>query len=234
MIVQISEKVVTPEFSFKSEILFQSHLLGEIIDELKAFGDNPLKIHIDESCLMFEEPPPEHCPGTESENAGKSDACNGCPNQKICADAPKGPDPDMQLIEERMQSVKHKILVLSGKGGVGKSTFSSQLSFGLATDADTQVGLLDIDICGPSIPKIMGLEGEQIHTSSQGWDPVYVEDNLAVMSVGFLLDSEEEAVIWRGPKKNGLIKQFLKDVFWGELDYLIMEQSLSHHLKTWH
>ncbi|GAM23404.1 hypothetical protein SAMD00019534_065790 [Acytostelium subglobosum LB1] len=187
------------------------------------------------------QPPPEHCPGTESASAGKSDACKGCPNQQICADGPKGPDPDIVAIEERMASVKHKVLVLSGKGGVGKSTFSSQLSFALAAQQDTQVGLLDIDICGPSIPKIMGLEGEQIHTSNQGWDPVYVEDNLAVMSVGFLLDSEEEAVIWRGPKKNGLIKQFLKDVFWGELDYLVVDTppgtsdehlSIVQYLKT--
>jgi len=121
-----------------------------------------------------------------------------------------------------MKSIKHKILVLSGKGGVGKSTFTSQLAFALA-ESDAQVGLLDIDICGPSIPKIMGLEGEQIHSSGLGWSPVYVRENLAVMSVGFLLNSPDEAIIWRGPKKNGLIKQFLRDVFWGELDYLVID-----------
>jgi Mrp family chromosome partitioning ATPase len=66
-----------------------------------------------------------------------------------------------------------------------------------------QVGLLDIDICGPSIPKIMGLEGQQIHNSLDGWSPVYVQDNLAVMSIGFLLEKPDEAIIWRGPKKNG-------------------------------
>eukprot|EP01132_Coremiostelium_polycephalum_P001128 gene1128-1433_t len=168
-------------------------------------------------------PPPEHCPGTQSESAGKSEACAGCPNQQICSTAPKGPDPDIVAIEERMLTVKHKILVLSGKGGVGKSTFSSQLSFALSLDENRQVGLLDIDICGPSIPRIMGLEGEQIHISGQGWDPVYVQDNLAVMSVGFLLENEDDAVIWRGPKKNGLIKQFLKDVSWGDLDYLVID-----------
>uniref|UniRef100_A0A8C9NEH5 NUBP iron-sulfur cluster assembly factor 1, cytosolic n=1 Tax=Serinus canaria TaxID=9135 RepID=A0A8C9NEH5_SERCA len=86
-----------------------------------------------------------------------------------------------------------------------------------------QVALLDIDICGPSIPKIMGLEGEQVHQSGSGWSPVYVEENLGVMSVGFLLSSPDDAVIWRGPKKNGLIKQFLRDVDWGEVDYLIVD-----------
>ncbi|KAM9305555.1 cytosolic Fe-S cluster assembly factor NUBP1 [Gastrophryne carolinensis] len=122
-----------------------------------------------------------------------------------------------------MSTVKHKILVLSGKGGVGKSTFSAHLAHGLAEDENRQVALLDVDICGPSIPRIMGLEGEQVHQSGSGWSPVYVEDNIAVMSVGFLLASPDDAVIWRGPKKNGIIKQFLRDVDWGELDYLIVD-----------
>ncbi|XP_069763035.1 cytosolic Fe-S cluster assembly factor nubp1 isoform X2 [Narcine bancroftii] len=86
-----------------------------------------------------------------------------------------------------------------------------------------QVALLDVDICGPSIPKMMGVEGEQVHQSGSGWSPVYVEENLGIMSVGFLLSSLDDAIIWRGPKKNGLIKQFLRDVDWGEVDYLIVD-----------
>ncbi|KAG2652102.1 hypothetical protein PVAP13_1NG332600 [Panicum virgatum] len=164
----------------------------------------------------------EHCPGTQSEDAGKADACAGCPNQQICATAPKGPDPDVVAIVERLAMVKHKILVLSGKGGVGKSTFSAQLSFALA-EMEHQVGLLDIDICGPSIPKMLGLEGQDIHQSNLGWSPVYVESNLGVMSIGFMLPNPDDAVIWRGPRKNGLIKQFLKDVDWGEIDYLVVD-----------
>ncbi|GAB2229675.1 hypothetical protein Droror1_Dr00013925 [Drosera rotundifolia] len=167
----------------------------------------------------------EHCPGPQSESAGKSDECEGCPNQQICATAPKGPDPDLVGIAERMATVKHKILVLSGKGGVGKSTFSAQLSFALAA-MDYQVGLLDIDICGPSIPKMLGLEGREIHQSSSGWSPVYVESdesNLAVMSIGFMLPDPDEAVIWRGPRKNGIIKDFLKKVYWEELDFLVVD-----------
>ncbi|KMT05053.1 hypothetical protein BVRB_7g172110 [Beta vulgaris subsp. vulgaris] len=164
----------------------------------------------------------EHCPGPQSEAAGKSDECQGCPNQEVCATAPKGPDLDLLPIAERMATVKHKILVLSGKGGVGKSTFSAQLSFALAA-MDHQVGLLDIDICGPSIPKMLGLEGQDIHQSNLGWSPVYVESNLGVMSIGFMLPNPDEAVIWRGPRKNGLIKQFLKDTYWGELDYLVVD-----------
>ncbi|KAG6500994.1 cytosolic Fe-S cluster assembly factor NBP35-like [Zingiber officinale] len=164
----------------------------------------------------------EHCPGPQSEEAGKADSCAGCPNQQICATAPKGPDPDLVTIAERMATIKHKILILSGKGGVGKSTFSAQLSFALA-ELENQVGLLDIDICGPSIPKMMGLEGHDIHQSNLGWSPVYVESNLGIMSIGFMLPHPDEAVIWRGPRKNGLIKQFVKDVNWGELDYLVVD-----------
>lgn len=105
------------------------------------------------------------------------------------------------MINSRMAAVKHKILVLSGKGGVGKSTVSSQLAFYLQT-LGHEVGILDIDICGPSIPKVMGCEGQQVHQSNLGWEPVYVEDNLAVMSIGFMLNDPNQAVIWRGPKKN--------------------------------
>lgn len=164
----------------------------------------------------------EHCPGTSSEQAGKASACEGCPNKAICATAPKGPDPDVAAVAERLKTVKHTVLVLSGKGGVGKSTFSSQLAFALAASGK-EVGLLDVDICGPSIPRMLGLEGEEIHQSGAGWSPVYVEDNLGVMSIGFMLPNKDDAVVWRGPRKNGLIKQFLKDTDWGCLDYLVVD-----------
>ena len=105
--------------------------------------------------------------------------------------------------------MKNIILVLSGKGGVGKSTVSTQLALTIAADSElTQVGLLDIDICGPSVPRMLGLEDQEVHQSNEGWSPVYFEDNLAVMSIGFLLPNKDDAVIWRGPRKNGLIKQF--------------------------
>ncbi|KAK6002915.1 hypothetical protein QM012_001665 [Aureobasidium pullulans] len=168
-------------------------------------------------------PEPEHCPGPESQSAGKGDACAGCPNQQICATAPKGPDPDIPLITARLASVKHKILVLSGKGGVGKSTFTTMLGHAFAANPEAQVGIMDTDICGPSIPKMMGVEQETIHVSNAGWSPVWVTENLGVMSVQFMLPNRDDAVIWRGPKKNGLIKQFLKDVEWGELDYLVVD-----------
>ncbi|KAI9815356.1 MAG: cytosolic Fe-S cluster assembly factor nbp35 [Thelocarpon impressellum] len=168
-------------------------------------------------------PEPEQCPGPESKTAGQSDACAGCPNQSICASAPKGPDPDLPLITARLSTIKHKLLVLSGKGGVGKSTFTTMLGHAFAANPASQVGIMDTDICGPSIPKMMGVEAETIHISNEGWSPVWASDNLAVMSVQFMLPSADSAVIWRGPKKNGLIKQFLKDVSWGPLDFLLVD-----------
>ena len=181
-------------------------------------------------------PEPEHCPGPESERAGQADSCAGCPNQAVCASSagPKGPDPDLPLISARLAGVRHKVLVLSGKGGVGKSTFTTLLAHALASSSSDDddddddapmrtVGIMDADVCGPSIPKMMGVEAETIHVSAGGWSPVWVSDSLAVMSIQFMLPGRDDAVIWRGAKKNGLLKQFLKDVEWGELDYLVVD-----------
>ncbi|KAK0555361.1 cytosolic Fe-S cluster assembly factor nbp35 [Tilletia horrida] len=197
---------------------------------------------------------PAACPGTDSDQAGLASACAGCPNQAVCATTPKGPDPDLARIAQRLARVRHKILIMSGKGGVGKSTFTAQLAWGFSAVASaeeaeeeqsmmerkhsqgsgrssnnkrrkvrqqrpTQTAVMDLDICGPSIPTLLGLTRSNIHQSAQGWQPVYVSDNLCAMSIGFLLPSQSSAVIWRGPKKNGLIKQFLLDVDWvGALD----------------
>ena len=124
--------------------------------------------------------------------------------------------------------MKNIILVLSGKGGVGKSTVSTQLAqtlahLGRSDEQEIDVGLLDIDICGPSVPRMLGLEGSDVHRSNTGWSPVYLEDNFAVMSIGFLLPNKDDPVIWRGPRKDGLIRQFLTDVLWESLDYLIID-----------
>jgi len=168
---------------------------------------------------------PEHCPGTQSESAGKATPCQGCPNRQICASGgAAGPDPALEDIRQRMLSVKHKILILSGKGGVGKSTVSSLLARRLASrDRDRQIALLDIDICGPSQAKMFSAEDEQVHQSMSGWSPIFVDENLSLMSIAFLLEGADDAVVWRGPKKNGIIKQFLKDVDWGDIEYMIID-----------
>lgn len=166
---------------------------------------------------------PQSCPGPESENAGTASACQTCANKDICASLPHGPDPDIPVINKRLENIQHKILVLSGKGGVGKSTFTSMLAWALAADEDMEIGAMDLDICGPSLPRMMGCEKESVHESNSGWSPVYAADNLGMMSIQFMLPEENAAVIWRGQKKNSLIKQFLKDVDWGDLDYLVVD-----------
>lgn len=98
------------------------------------------------------------------------------------------------------------------------------LAWAFAANPTRTVGVMDTDICGPSIPTMMGVApAESVHVSNAGWSPVWVADNLGVMSVQFLLPGRDDAVIWRGPKKNGLIKRFLKDVEWGDLDCLLVD-----------
>jgi len=126
------------------------------------------------------------------------------------------------MLQGRMGDIDHKLLVLSGKGGVGKSTVAANLAVSL-TRAGKRVGLLDVDVHGPSIPKLMGLEAHPVEMAGEEIIPVKAGDNLAVMSIGFLLSSRKDAVIWRGPRKYHLIRQFLKDVLWGHLDYLVVD-----------
>ncbi|MGH0173017.1 UNVERIFIED_CONTAM: hypothetical protein FKN15_064194 [Acipenser sinensis] len=120
--------------------------------------------------------------------------------------------------------VQHIVLVLSGKGGVGKSTITTELALALR-HAGKKVGILDVDLCGPSIPHMLNVRSKHVHQCDAGWVPVYAnpEQTIAVMSIGFLLENPDDAVVWRGPKKTALIKQFVSDVAWGELDYLIVD-----------
>jgi Mrp family chromosome partitioning ATPase len=111
--------------------------------------------------------------------------------------------------------------VLSGKGGVGKSTVAVNLATALALNG-LRVGLLDVDIHGPSVPTMLGLEGQALKGNPGELFPVEF-GGLKVMSIGFLLQNPDDAIIWRGPMKMGVIKQFLTDVNWGDLDYLIVD-----------
>lgn len=129
---------------------------------------------------------------------------------------------ERQALTQRMCQIGEKLVVMSGKGGVGKSTVAANLAVSLSL-AGKRVGLLDVDIHGPSIPKLMGLDSNQIVVHDSELVPPEIGDNLKVMSIGFLLSSNRDAVIWRGPMKYGVIRQFLKDVAWGELDYLIID-----------
>jgi Mrp family chromosome partitioning ATPase len=129
---------------------------------------------------------------------------------------------DRQALAARLSQIDHKFLVLSGKGGVGKSTVAANLAVALARHGP-RVGLLDIDFHGPSIPKLLGLEGRPVPSDGKTLYPVQFENGLKVVSMGFLLRSSSDAVIWRGPLKMHAIRQFLRDVEWGELDYLIVD-----------
>jgi len=129
---------------------------------------------------------------------------------------------DEEQIRRRLEQIKHQILVLSGKGGVGKSTVAANLAVSLVL-AGKRVGLLDIDIHGPSIPKILNLDAKKAQSVGHQIMPIEVMQNFKVMSIGFLLPGRDDAVIWRGPLKYQMIKQFIKDVEWGSLDFLIVD-----------
>lgn len=131
-------------------------------------------------------------------------------------------DDEQRGIHHQMRRIKHKVLVLSGKGGVGKSTVAVNLAVSLAI-AGKKVGLLDIDIHGPSIPKILNLEDKRPASLGERIEPIPVMENLSAMSVGFFLQHPDHPVIWRGPMKYQMIKQFLKDVEWADLDYLVVD-----------
>ncbi|MEL4305842.1 Mrp/NBP35 family ATP-binding protein [Methanococcoides sp. LMO-2] len=130
--------------------------------------------------------------------------------------------PEEPKLVSNLRGIKNKIMVMSGKGGVGKSTVSANLAATLA-DRGYKVGLLDSDIHGPTIPTMFGVEGQRPVVGENGIVPVPVNDNLKVMSVGLLLDSDDSPIIWRGPAKMSAIKQFLEEVDWGTLDYLIID-----------
>ncbi|MCD6308220.1 MAG: Mrp/NBP35 family ATP-binding protein [Candidatus Latescibacteria bacterium] len=121
-----------------------------------------------------------------------------------------------------LESIGQVLLVLSGKGGVGKSTVAANIAVALAGKGHA-VGLLDIDIHGPSIPGMLNLAGSSIFSNDKRMLPVEFTPNLKVMSIGFLTPNDKDAVIWRGPMKYGVIKQFLTDVDWGALDYLVVD-----------
>ena len=129
---------------------------------------------------------------------------------------------EQEELKDRMGKIQHKILVMSGKGGVGKSTVATNLAVALSK-AGKAVGLLDVDFHGPSIPTLLKLEGKPVYQSEEGLIPVEFSSGIKVMSVGFLLRDQDEAVIWRGPMKIGFLKQLLKDVIWGDLDYLVID-----------
>lgn len=163
------------------------------------------------------------------EHSSKSGSCSSCDSGSCSAKSiRKGESEEdfaqRQALERRLCRIKHKVLVLSGKGGVGKSTIAVNLALSLAL-AGRRVGILDVDIHGPSVPRMLGLDGATLRSTPGALMPMQLPElgTLKVMSIGFLLPSADEAVIWRGPMKMSVIRQFLTDVEWGDLDYLIID-----------
>ena len=196
------------------------------------------------------------CVGPTSQQAGNASSCDGCPNQTTCAaGAYRTPESvakaqlEQEQLYQSLRHVSHVILILSGKGGVGKSTIATQLALTLSHQ-QYAVGLLDVDLCGPSVPQMIfgkksttASQQQTIHQNAHGlWIPVYTpQTQLAVMSINFLLHGNtDQAVIWRGPRKNALIQQFITQVDWTGpnqegLDYLIIDTppgTSDEHIST--
>lgn len=152
--------------------------------------------------------------------------CGSC-GDTTCSASSKRPDEsdkdfeDRRRLAERLCRIKHKIVVLSGKGGVGKSTVAVNLAVSLMLSG-RKVGLMDVDIHGPSVPTMLGLTGETARVGNGEILPVELGD-MKVLSIGFFLHDQDDAVVWRGPMKMGAIKQFLQDAAWGDLDFLIID-----------
>lgn len=155
----------------------------------------------------------------------QSGACGSSECNSDCSSCGSNPDLAQQEQERnlarRLDAIKNKIIVMSGKGGVGKSTVTVNLATALAKEGK-QVGILDVDFHGPSIPVMLGLQEARAEYGSDGILPVK-SGNIKVMSISFLLEKQDAAVIWRGAMKTSAIKQLISDVDWGMLDYLIID-----------
>jgi len=127
-----------------------------------------------------------------------------------------------ERLKENLSKIKNKLIVISGKGGVGKTTVAVNLAYGLALRGK-KTGILDVDIHGPNIAKMLGIENTRLIASDSGIEPVKVLDNLKAISLALMIKDRDQPIIWRGPLKMITIKQLLADVNWGELDYLIVD-----------
>ena len=158
--------------------------------------------------------------------------CSSCPSGSSCShSSTKGGDgacqdpfaTQVKLIADTLKNIKNKIFVMSGKGGVGKSSVTVNAAAALASKG-YKVGILDVDIHGPSVPNLLRLDGAiELDESSGKMIPARKDQNLSVMSMDSLLQDRDQAILWRGPKKSSAIRQFIADVKWGDLDFLFID-----------
>jgi Mrp family chromosome partitioning ATPase len=152
-----------------------------------------------------------------------SGVCASCPMHDICGteQVPEQMMEALAAVRDSLQAIRVKILVLSGKGGVGKSTLVYLLAKELSKKF--QVSILDLDLCGPSMPYMFHVESERLRQTALGFEPCFVDANLSLVSSQFFLQDETDAIIARGQIKSSLTLQFLKDVYWGETEVLIID-----------
>jgi len=159
---------------------------------------------------------PEECKScAEKQGSSKCDSCT--------SKGKHGTQPAWdERIMKRLANVKHRIAIVSGKGGVGKSTVTAGLALNLSM-MGRKVGVLDADISGPNIPHLLGLEGRKLLGSEEGIEPVMSRNGIKVVSSEMVLTSSDTPMIWRGPMRTTLVNQFVADVNWGALDYLLVD-----------
>src|SRR4030065_2468716 len=158
---------------------------------------------------------------SEKKKCDTSADCQSCGQSGSCSEDEKQAHRE-RMLKENLSHIEHRIMVMSGKGGVGKSTVAANLAVALARKG-YEVGILDADVHGPNIPKMLGLEKEKMIGTPQGMLPINFYPNLKALSMAFLLPNTDSPVVWRGPLKHGVLQQFLGEVEWGDLDYLIVD-----------
>ncbi len=157
----------------------------------------------------------------EKDKCDVSKSCSSCEKETTCS-AKEKEEHEEERLAHKLFHIQKKIMVMSGKGGVGKSTVSVNLAASLAL-LGNEVGLLDADIHGPDIPRMCGVENRPLSGHGDGINPVTVFKGLKTISIGLLSQDPDKAIVWRGPLKHRAIKQFLADVNWGDLDYLVID-----------
>ena len=155
-----------------------------------------------------------------SDSCNANSSCSSCPSASSCDGTSCSAAP-VKTQAQQLSNIKNIIVVMSGKGGVGKSSFSSLIAIALQKKG-YKVGILDGDITGPSIPKLFGVKGLP-EVSEYGAYPLKSKNGISIMSMNLMLQNEEEPVVWRGPVISGVIKQFWEEVVWGDLDYLVID-----------
>jgi len=144
--------------------------------------------------------------------------CNNCPSRNNCSKSQQG----CTIVNNPLNKINKVIGVMSGKGGVGKSTVSTLIAEGLRSEG-YKVGIMDADITGPSIPRLLGLKDVHVVSKDNLIQPALTDNGIKVMSFNLLMEDEYQPVIWRGPLVSSVVKQFWTDVYWGELDYLVID-----------